>query len=400
MEFEDLVKNHLNGTVEGESKAEVQDDSSLQTEGNELKVVEAKEVDKPIDSTDNVIPPVKKEVIKEEVKAVDNSDSDVIDFSSDFKKETEVKKEDVAESFNMNDEFKKAYPNYNSLDEVMAELEELKSNKPSISNEDLSKVASLLKDGEIDWNKIKEMADIRTMDVDSISERDTYIKGLRIEGYTNEEINDELKIFDSVFNFDEEDAMDNELLSNKREKSKFRREIKRYKDSLTSLKGKEEYNLPKVDLSSLSGKEKAHQEEVMKQQELIAENWKKQVESKVGDFKEVVFDLDKDKKYNFKVTDEDLSFIQDSISDTSNLYKPYIDEEKKSFDFKAMRQDLFMARNWKTVVSALIKQNANNKAEEVLKDLNNPNFEGSSKSGGTQSSNPYDAVAKAMMEGR
>ena len=400
MEFEDLVKNHLNGTVEGESKAEVQDDSSLQIEGDEVKVVEAKEVDKPIDSTDNVIPPVKKEVIKEEVKAVDNSDSDVIDFSSDFKKETEVKKEDVAESFNMNDEFKKAYPNYNSLDEVMAELEELKSNKPSISNEDLSKVASLLKDGEIDWNKIKEMADIRTMDVDSISERDTYIKGLRIEGYTNEEINDELKIFDSVFNFDEEDAMDNELLSNKREKSKFRREIKRYKDSLTSLKGKEEYNLPKVDLSSLNGKEKAHQEEVMKQQELIAENWKKQVESKVGDFKEVVFDLDKDKKYNFKVTDEDLSFIQDSISDTSNLYKPYIDEEKKSFDFKAMRQDLFMARNWKTVVSALIKQNANNKAEEVLKDLNNPNFEGSSKSGGTQSSNPYDAVAKAMMEGR
>lgn len=397
MEFEDLVKNHLNGTTE--DKPEVKedlDDSSLKEEISNDNIEVKEEVKDDLIDSKIETPPIKEEVKQETV--IDESQSDVISFSSEEpKKEKEVEQ---ASEYNINEEFKKAYPNYNSLDEVLAELENLKSKKPSISEEDLSKVASLLKDGEIDWNKIKDIAEIRTMDVDSISERDIYIKGLRIEGYTNEEINDELKVFDSVFNFDEEDALDNELLSNKRDKSRFRREIKKYKESLSSLKNKDEYNLPKLDLSNLNGEEKASQEEVIRQQELIAENWKKQVESKVGDFKEVVFDLDKDKKYNFKVTDEDLSFIQDSISDTSNLYKPYIDEEKKSFDFKAMRQDLFMARNWKTVVSALIKQNANNKAEEVLKDLNNPNFEGSSKSSGTKSSSPFDAVAKAMMEGR
>ena len=397
MEFEDLIKGHINEVHGNQEEA---DKEPVNVVSSEVK--------------DDVVSPVKEEIVKdevpvdvppvkEEVKEEINTDADVIDFSSSTKEPEVEKPADVSDpikEYNINDEFKKAYPNYNSLDEVMTELEELKSNKPNVSNEDLSKIASILTDGEIDWAKMKEIADVKTMDVSSISDRDAYVRGLKLEGYTTEDINDELKVYDSTFNFDEEDAMEGESLANKREKSKLRREVKRYKENLSSLKDKEEYNLPKVDFGSLTGKEKAYQEEVIREQGLIAENWKNQVVSKVSDFKEVVFDLDKGKKYNFKVTDEDLSFIQDSISDTSNLYKPYIDQEKKSFDFKSMRQDLFMARNWKTVVSSLIKQNANNKAEEVLKDLNNPNFEGSAKSGGQSASNAYDAVAKAMMEGR
>jgi len=118
--------------------------------------------------------------------------------------------------------------------------------------------------------------------------------------------------------------------------------------------------------------------------------WNNVVKSNVSDFKEVVFSLDKDKKYNFKVAEEDVEFLEKSITDSAELYKRYQDKENNTFDFKSMRQDLFMMKNWKTVVKTLIQQNANNKAEEVIKDISNISFDGSQRGGGEKVKSPID----------
>jgi len=339
-----------------------------------------------------------KEEIKEEV-LIDKKEEDVInkdssvygidtfDFSDKRVEVKEEKKEEVV-SFDINEKFKELYPDLGIEDvtQLVTEYKELKERKPILSDNDLEKVAGLLVDGEIDWNKIKQIADIKTMDVSKLDDRTVFVNGLKQEGYSEDDIVDELEIFDATFGFDEELADSREILENKRLKSSLKRKLKDYRDNISKLKDDTQFDLPKINLKPDT---KSNEEELEKQKEMVAK-WNNVVKSNVSDFKEVVFSLDKDKKYNFKVADEDIDFLEKSITDSAELYKRYQDKENNTFDFKSMRQDLFMMKNWKTVVKTLIQQNANNKAEEVIKDISNINFDGSQKGGGEKVKSPID----------
>ena len=270
--------------------------------------------------------------------------------------------------------------------QLISEYKELKERKPILSDTDLEKVAGLLVDGEIDWNKIKQIADIKTMDVSKLDDRTVFVNGLKQEGYSDDDIADELEIFDATFDFDEELADSREILENKRLKSSLKRKLKDYRDNISKLKDDTQFDLPKINLKPDT---KSNEEALEKQKEMVAK-WNNVVKSNVSDFKEVVFSLDKDKKYNFKVADDDIDFLEKSITDSAELYKRYQDKENNTFDFKSMRQDLFMMKNWKTVVKTLIQQNANNKAEEVIKDISNINFDGSQRGGGEKVKSPID----------
>lgn len=339
-----------------------------------------------------------KEEIKEEVETekkeedVINKDSgdsgvDTFDFSDKGVATTEDKKEEVV-SFDINEKFKELYPDLGVEDvaQLISEYKELKERKPILSDTDLEKVAGLLVDGEIDWNKIKQIADIKTMDVSKLDDRTVFVNGLKQEGYSDDDIADELEIFDATFGFDEELADSREILENKRLKSSLKRKLKDYRDNISKLKDDTQFDLPKINLKPDT---KSNEEALEKQKEMVAK-WNNVVKSNVSDFKEVVFSLDKDKKYNFKVADDDIDFLEKSITDSAELYKRYQDKENNTFDFKSMRQDLFMMKNWKTVVKTLIQQNANNKAEEVIKDISNINFDGSQRGGGEKVKSPID----------
>lgn len=336
---------------------------------------------------------IKEEVItekkEEDVVNQDSSDNgvDTFDFSDkglDVK--GEEKKEEV--SFDINEKFKELYPDLGVEDvaQLISEYKELKERKPLLADSDLEKVAGLLVDGEIDWNKIKQIADIKTMDVSKLDDRTVFVNGLKGEGYSDDDITEELEIFDATFDFDEELADSREILDNKRLKSSLKKKLKEYRDNISKLKDDAQFDLPKINLKPDT---KSNEEELEKQKEMVAK-WNNVVKSNVSDFKEVVFSLDKDKKYNFKVAEEDVEFLEKSITDSAELYKRYQDKENNTFDFKSMRQDLFMMKNWKTVVKTLIQQNANNKAEEVIKDISNINFDGSQRGGGEKVKSPID----------
>lgn len=131
--------------------------------------------------------------------------SDVFDFSNK-ELDKEEKQTETKVDFNLTEKFKELYPDLEVEDvaQLVAEYKELKSKKPLLGDDELSKVASLLVDGEIDWNKIKEIAEVKTLNVNDLTEREIYIRGLKKEGYSDSEIKDELEVFDSAFNFDEE----------------------------------------------------------------------------------------------------------------------------------------------------------------------------------------------------
>lgn len=336
---------------------------------------------------------IKEEVVtekkEEDVINKDSGDSgiDTFDFSNEVASKTEDKKEEVV-SFDINEKFKELYPDLGVEDvaQLISEYKELKERKPLLADSDLEKVAGLLVDGEIDWNKIKQIADIKTMDVSKLDDRTVFVNGLKGEGYSDDDITEELEIFDATFDFDEELADSREILDNKRLKSSLKKKLKEYRDNISKLKDDAQFDLPKINLKPDT---KSNEEELEKQKEMVAK-WNNVVKSNVSDFKEVVFSLDKDKKYNFKVAEEDVEFLERSITDSAELYKRYQDKENNTFDFKSMRQDLFMMKNWKTVVKTLIQQNANNKAEEVIKDISNINFDGSQRGGGEKVKSPID----------
>lgn len=351
---------------------------------------------------DNIVEEKKEEVkeeIKEEIltekKVEDVSDKDsgdsgvdTFDFSNEVNESKEVQKKDEVVNFDINEKFKELYPDLGVEDvaQLISEYKELKERKPILEDSELEKVAGLLVDGEVDWYKIKQIADIKTMDVSKLDDRTVFVNGLKQEGYSDEDIADELEIFDATFNFDEELADSREILENKRLKSSLKRKLKDYRDNISKLKDDAQFDLPKINLKPDT---KSNEEALEKQKEMVAK-WNNVVKSNVSDFKEVVFTLDKDKKYNFKVAEEDIEFLEKSITDSAELYKRYQDKENNTFDFKSMRQDLFMMKNWKTVVKTLIQQNANNKAEEVIKDISNINFDGSQRGGGEKVKSPID----------
>ena len=351
---------------------------------------------------DNIVEEKKEEVkeeIKEEIltekKVEDVSDKDsgdsgvdTFDFSNEVNESKEVQKKDEVVNFDINEKFKELYPDLGVEDvaQLISEYKELKERKPILEDSELEKVAGLLVDGEVDWYKIKQIADIKTMDVSKLDDRTVFVNGLKQEGYSDEDIADELEIFDATFNFDEELADSKEILENKRLKSSLKRKLKDYRDNISKLKDDAQFDLPKINLKPDT---KSTEEALEKQKEMVAK-WNSVVKSNVSDFKEVVFNLDKDKKYNFKVAEEDIEFLEKSITDSAELYKRYQDKENNTFDFKSMRQDLFMMKNWKTVVKTLIQQNANNKAEEVIKEISNINFDGSQKGGGEKAKSPID----------
>jgi hypothetical protein len=365
------VKDEVN---DGESRPEFLDN-----------IVETKELEVKEDIKEEVLTDKKEEDVINKDSSVDGVDT--FDFSDKGVEVKEEKKEEVV-SFDINEKFKELYPDLGIEDvtQLVTEYKELKERKPILSDNDLEKVAGLLVDGEIDWNKIKQIADIKTMDVSKLDDRTVFVNGLKQEGYSEEDIADELEIFDATFGFDEELADSREILENKRLKSSLKRKLKDYRDNISKLKDDTQFDLPKINLKPDT---KSNEEELEKQKEMVAK-WNNVVKSNVSDFKEVVFSLDKDKKYNFKVADEDIDFLEKSITDSAELYKRYQDKENNTFDFKSMRQDLFMMKNWKTVVKTLIQQNANNKAEEVIKDISNINFDGSQKGGGEKVKSPID----------
>ena len=402
-----MLEEILKGKIEQSLNvtAEIKEDEELKTEtsfkdfiagkGEEASKEEVQTETKEEVKTETIINDNSKEEIKKE-----DAVSDVFDFSTNTET-TESKNEEVKGevTFDLNTKFKESFPDLEIEDvaQLVNEYKSLKEKKPLLSEEELSKVASLLTDGDLDWNKIKQIAEVKTLDVNALNDRDVFVSGLKREGLTDKEIQIELEMYDSAMNFDEEDADKREILENNRYKSSLRNKIKEYRNELSTLKNDAQFDLPKLDLTGVDKEAKAKMEQQALQQKEMIEKWNTAVKNNLNDFKEIAFNLDKDKKYNFKVNDEDLQFVEKSITDSAEIYKRYADKENNSFDFKSMRQDLFMMKNWKTVVKTLIQQNANYKAEEIIKEISNVDFDGSQKSGGTKTVSPRDLGIKAIL---
>jgi hypothetical protein len=400
--LEEILKNKLEKDLNADVTVT---EETIKTEGSNFadfmkqgKTDEVIEEKKEVTEKEVVKEETIKEVVNDTNKNINTDGVDMFDFRTEKvenKTEEKIEEKSVVE-FDLNSKFKEQFPDVEIQDvaQLVSEYKELKDKKPLLDDEQLSKVAGLLVDGELDWNKIKEIAEVKTLNVDNLSEREVFIRGLKKEGYSADDIKDELEIFDSAFNFDEDMADSRDLIENKRLKSSLKRKIKDYKEDLNRLKDDAQFDLPKISLKADNSK--SMEEEIKKQEEMLSK-WNNAVKSNISDFKEVVFNLDKDKNYNFKVAEDDLNFLEKTITDSAEIYKQYQDKENNTFDFKSLRQDLFMMKNWKTVVKTLIQQNANNKAEEVIKEISNIDMDGSQKGTGGKAPNPRDLGIKAIL---
>ena len=333
--------------------------------------VQETKVEEPVQSEQVTEEPKKEEkdvpsnTEKETTKVKDNPYSvDLYDEPSEESSEKTSEK--------TSDNFKEKYADLGveSLDELVEKYNELQNKEPELP-EGYDKLSALLSDnGDLDWNKIKEIAEVKTLDVDSMDERDLLKKYYENEGYTPKEIQVELKDYDKLKSVDKEDLYDDDLDRHERQEAKLERTLREAKKNLSSLKDKEEYNLPTIKSNSTD-----NSEELQKQQEQYAElrkQWEAKVEDQLTGFESMRFNLDKETTYDVNVESEVKSSIKNIMSDASQIYNDYIKDG--NVDFQSMQQDLFMMKNWKTVVKSLIAQSSSKGKEDVVKELNNVDF--------------------------
>jgi len=301
---------------------------------------------------------------KETIKTEENP------YSINLFDEDEPKSESKpTEQPDLNDQFKEKYADLGveSVDDLVAKYNELKESKPELP-EGYEKLSSLLSNGEVDWNKIKEIAEVKTMDVDNMAEKEILKKYYESQNLTPKEIELNLRDYDKLKSKDKEDLYDDELDNYEREEARLERTLRDAKKELSSLKDKEEYDLPTISNTNNS----KELEEQQAQLEKLKKEWEGKVQEEISDFNKMSFNLDKDTTYDFDIDQDVKSSIQTVMSDIGKFYDDYVQDG--NVNFKAMQQDLFMAKNWKSVVKSLIAQSTNKGKEEVVKEINNVDF--------------------------
>jgi hypothetical protein len=269
---------------------------------------------------------------------------------------------------------------YSSLKEK-AEKERLEDLFNPESLDLLKNVAS----SGLDWNKIKDIADIQTLDVESLSPLESIAKSLQIkEGLTQEEINLELREFKKLEKVDLEDLDEDEkdeFYAKKARLGRLEREAKKFLDS---QKDSEDYKLPSF------AKQQQASEEALKQQQDEFEKLKGQYESEVSEFlkekSSLSLDLGEENKFDFNLTEDQKAEVHKAMNNINSLHTLFITD--KGVDYQKMMN--FIAGGlFSTDLVKSSYNSATNKGEEnAVKNMNNVTLGNKGKSGksGTEGS--------------
>lgn len=250
-----------------------------------------------------------------------------------------------------------------ALEEELNTYKGKKSIEDEVSPESVELMRKLLHSG-LDMKKIKEIAEVNTLDVDALGDEEAISKYLsKKEGLTSEEINVELKRLrklknadTSLMDEDEKDQLEADL-------SKFKRLEREAKKYLGELKNSDEYKLPSLKDN------KANQELAEKEYNELVTMYNKEVSSNVDDVKELSFSINDKESFTFKLNDDQRTALKDGMLNINEFYKNFVTE--KGVDYSRMKNTLAAGLFLPEILKAAMNSVENKGEANVLNEINN-----------------------------
>lgn len=252
---------------------------------------------------------------------------------------------------------------YSSLKEK-AEKERLEDLFTQESLDLLKDVAS----SGLDWNKLKSIADVQTLDSESLSDIEAIAKSLKIkEGLSQEEINLELREFKRLDKVDLEDMDEDEKEAHYAKLARLKRLGRAAKKELGSLKDSDSYKLP-----SFAKKQQASEEALKLQQEEY-EGLKSQYESEVSEFlkekSSLSYELGEDNKFDYNFTEDQKAEVHQVMNNINNLHTLFMTD--KGVDYQKMMNFIAGGLYSTDLVKSSMNSAASKGEESAVKSMNN-----------------------------
>lgn len=276
--------------------------------------------------------------------------------------------EDQGDTISFEDTFKEKYGSIEELEEKIRSLTE-RADAPRLEDDFESDSVDMLKkvlSSGFDWNKLKEIAEVKTLDVDGLSGRQALSKMLEMkDGLSKAEINLKLREYDRLKEEDVSLMDSDEKLEHEAKLAQYERLQKQGKEFLSSIKGDDKYALPEL-------KKTENNPELLEKQQKEYEELKNLYESSVVEsvngFNEINVILGEE-EFSFELSDEMKQEVQDVMFNINDYHKNFVGDN--GVDFGEMQTVIAKGLYFDEAMRSLLELNTNEGKVEAVKDINN-----------------------------
>lgn len=276
--------------------------------------------------------------------------------------------EDQGDTISFEDTFKEKYGSVEELEEKIRSLTE-RADAPRLEDDFESDSVDMLKkvlSSGFDWNKLKEIAEVKTLDVDGLSGRQALSKMLEMkDGLSKAEINLKLREYDRLKEEDVSLMDSDEKLEHEAKLAQYERLQRQGKEFLSSIKGDDKYALPEL-------KKTENNPELLEKQQKEYEELKNLYESSVVEsvngFNEINVILGEE-EFSFELSDEMKQEVQDVMFNINDYHKNFVGDN--GVDFGEMQTVIAKGLYFDEAMRSLLELNTNEGKVEAVKDINN-----------------------------
>jgi hypothetical protein len=276
--------------------------------------------------------------------------------------------ESEGDTLSFEDTFNEKYGSIENLEDKIRSLTE-KAESPRLEDEFESDSVDMLKkvlSSGFDWNKLKEIAEIKTIDVDGLSGRQALSKMLEMkEGLSKAEINLKLRDYDRLKEEDVSLMDSDETLEHEAKLAQYERLQREGRDFLSGVKNDDKYSLPDLKKSENNQELLDNQK---KEYEELKSLYESGVESSVNEFDEISIVLGED-EFSFELSDEMKQEVQDVMFNINDYHKNFVGDN--GVDFGGMQTVIAKGLYFDEAMKSLLELNTNEGKVEAVKDINN-----------------------------
>jgi uncharacterized protein (UPF0335 family) len=244
-----------------------------------------------------------------------------------------------------------------------------KAESPRLEDEFESDSVDMLKkvlSSGFDWNKLKEISEINTLDVDKLSGRQALSKMLEMrDGLSKAEINLKLRDYDRLKEEDVSLMDSDEIMEHEAVLAQYERLQREGRDFLSGVKNDDKYSLPDLKKSENNQELLDNQK---KEYEELKNLYESSVKSSVDEFNEISIVLGED-EFSFELSDEMKQEVQDVMFNINDYHKNFVGDN--GVDFGGMQTVIAKGLYFDEAMKSLLELNTNEGKVEAVKDINN-----------------------------
>jgi len=351
--------------------------ASIVKEDEVVDTVETTEEVVPTEATEEVDPPAPEGKVETETEVPEEAPEEEAVVSKTFE---EMWSEKMADKYGKLEEFD---DHYSSL-KTKAEQERYED---KFSEESRGRLDKLL-GSDLSWDKIREIANVQTLDVDKLDGRQAMAKALELDqGLSPDEIKNELYDYDMLKNVDLDELTERELIKHNSDVSKFARLERESKSYLSTLKEDERFSLPEL------AKKEEVSDETLKAQEKVRTDaiqaYENDVTSHVSSFNEIDIKTGEGESFKYELSPEDKQEVESRMKNVNNYYTNFMNDGK--LDMKSMSETMAKGLLFDKAIKAALESQSNAGEESAVKKMNNTNFD-------SKSSAPSDSGKSVMQQ--